>query len=176
MLSVAIKNSVIFLLLVLLIHKLISHVLADRVRDSLGRHEVAQVAELNRSNSMHSLDSSHHQKVHDDASETPYPCRPTPEPSKPATTLSAAGDIPNDLLEYVFGSAGEAPPRSPPNLQPQQHAKLAKPDAVVAAAGGPHLVISEYPNEKCMNGGEVCPGIFAFDGVGEHFSSCAMAV
>ena len=41
---------------------------------------------------------------------------------------------------------------------------------------GGQCVISQYDNEKAMNGGEVSPGIFAFDLTMDSFSPCVAAV
>lgn len=180
MLSVSIKNSIIFLLLIVLIHKLLTTVLQDQRLNSTAPTKVSRpriVLDMVTSDEPPaqppgSQPQSPLRSTEQLPESTQLPLQPPPpqqlhagesSSSSPSSPPSPhADDIPKDLLDYVYGSSSStSQPHTQSEAQTQPRPKQTRPQ--VGTHDGPHMIISQYDNEKCINGGEVCPGIFAFD-------------
>ena len=180
-LSVAIKNSVIFLLCVVLVHALMKRVLANDISDVHNVHNV-------HVNNVHGVHGDHnvndvHDVQHDVQHTGPHidtmnvlvdnTCSSTV--TKQTDNVQKSTDA-KDLLEYVFGSVSRAVSRCNSLVPSRSTSPRASPKKLFATRrddDGNHMVISSYKNEKPLNGGEVSPGIFAFNGNCGSFAALA---
>lgn len=167
--SVAVKNTLVFLMLVLLTHTLLRKVVP--LRD--GTNDVVREVAKNPKPAPASNVQA--------AAPNPYaevllrrgPCESAGDGAENNNGAANAAAVPKELLDYVFGSASTSasPIASPKPAAPQEGAGNQKPPNAGPQKGGAtdNLLIS-------MTGGELSPGLFAFDGSDNPYSSAYGAV
>ena len=164
--SIAIKNSVIFFLLIALVHTLLVRLLGDmkqrdtqytqsNQRDTF-RVQNSQDARVNSQDALESLNSQDARVQNSqDARVNSQDARVN---SQSLAFQDSRDDREDEVLKYVYGDLESRDMKSD---VPKFHSH----DWDSMNINPSYSVISQYPNERTLNGGEVSPGILAFDQV-----------
>lgn len=167
-LSVALKNSVLLLLIILILHFLLKNALVDASR-VVQRFKDSKLEEEFQS-----------ELTQDQEAPNPKTCNMSDIEPTPVKRCKDGAEQDNDLFEYVFGDTHDDKIR-PAKLD--KDACSAVPGNEIADVREPvvakksardtksghgdvmgNLIVGDYKDEKGLNGGEVFDGLFGFDG------------